>query len=146
MVVYNDGIAQTTTGQPPPVTSQNTANTSFSGFTGMDFTYTPTQTGNIIIAGICIASTANTGASDIELSLYTGTGTPPAANAGATGTLLETLINPPVVGGGNPVGIPFYYILKGLTIGVTSWIDIFPTAGGPYNLNWYLSIQEIGVT
>jgi hypothetical protein len=98
---------------------------------GLAGAFTPGASGKCFIelAGVALNTTG--GGGSVNISGYYGTGTPPVAGAGVTGTQFS--ITQHIVTSSNTmqVGFTIIGIISGLTLGTSYWIDLaISTASG----------------
>jgi hypothetical protein len=96
---------------------------------GLNKTFVPSLTGNIVFA--FTAAAGNTSDGSGAVTIMTGTGTPPSNGASSTGTARSTRLYWYVGSGGNgQVPVTAIGAVSGLTVGSTYWVDIaFQNAG-----------------
>lgn len=102
--------------------------------------FTPNATGRVLIT---VSGDTNCSSSDIvKTQIYYGTGAPPAAGAAETGTALGSNVQTKSTTAAFPIPFTLTYIVTGLTLGTTYWVDlgVANTAGGT------LTLQDLMVT
>lgn len=120
-------------------------NTTAFQMAGLGLTLTPTVSGRVAVM-VCGSATNNTASTIVNANARWGTGTPPLANAAASGTLLSTTIQYNVITANAQSPFALSGIVSGLTLGTAAWFDVaFAAAGGGSAtiLNMTISAHEI---